>query len=223
MAGIKAAAPDVRLVRRTITRAAGLPGEDFEAVSPGAASAAQAGAFCLHWAAHGLRYGIPAHVVGGPRAWDGLLANFSRSALLKARAAHARSGVLMSPPARNARRRLAGRGRESAEEIAARLGQAGKPLPEGLDVITVSNRRHARGDDETLCAHETRDVIAMSRPNRHRQETPGQTPGPGQEMSPDMNSPIAPDAMTAGSARNPRPCTLPMRVSCCRARCCAAA
>lgn len=141
MAGIKAAAPDVRLVRRTITRAAELGGEDFEAVSPGAFErAAQAGAFCVHWAAHGLRYGIPADVPEDLARGTDCLANFSRSALLKARAAMPGLSVLyITATPETLANRLAGRGRESAEEIAARLGQAEKPLPEGLDVITVSN------------------------------------------------------------------------------------
>ncbi|MEP3639345.1 MAG: phosphonate metabolism protein/1,5-bisphosphokinase (PRPP-forming) PhnN, partial [Paracoccaceae bacterium] len=35
--------------------------------------------------------------------------------------------------------RLAARGRENDAEIARRLAEAVKPLPEGLDVITLSN------------------------------------------------------------------------------------
>jgi len=141
MAGIKAAAPGVRLVRRTITRAPGLGGEDYEPVSPEAFKrAAQAGAFCVHWEAHGLRYGIPADVPEDLARGTDCLANFSRSALLKARAAMPEMRVLnITATPETLSRRLAARGRESAEEIAARLRQAEKPLPEGLDVITVSN------------------------------------------------------------------------------------
>lgn len=141
MAGIKAAAPEVRLVRRTITRAPELGGEDYDPISPEAFErAARAGAFCVHWEAHGMRYGIPADVPDDLARGTDCLANFSRSALLKARAAMPDMRVLniTATPATLANR-LAARGRESAEEIAARLRQAEKPLPEGLDVITVSN------------------------------------------------------------------------------------
>ena len=64
MAGLIAARPDMRLVRRTITRAPDLGGEDYDAVTPEAfAEAARNGAFCVHWSAHGLSYGIPADVL----------------------------------------------------------------------------------------------------------------------------------------------------------------
>lgn len=141
MAGLKAAAPTLRLVRRTITRAPELGGEDYDAVSPEAFErAAQAGAFCVHWEAHGLRYGIPADVQHDLAKGRDCLVNFSRSALLKARAAMPSLRVLNITASRETlARRLAGRGRESAEEITARLKQAEKPLPAGLDVITVSN------------------------------------------------------------------------------------
>ena len=63
MAGIAAAAPGFRLVRRCITRAPGLGGEDYEPLTPAAFAARVAsGGFCLHWEAHGLHYGIPAGV-----------------------------------------------------------------------------------------------------------------------------------------------------------------
>ena len=68
LAGIAAARPDMRLVRRTITRAPGLGGEDYDALSEaGFAARAEAGEFCLHWTAHGLRYGIPASVLDDVR------------------------------------------------------------------------------------------------------------------------------------------------------------
>lgn len=141
MAGIKAATPDLRFVRRTITRAPELGGEAYDAVSPEAFErAAKAGAFCVHWEAHGLRYGIPADVLSDLAKGTDCLVNFSRSALLKAQAAVPALRVLniIAEPETLARR-LASRGRESTEEIAARLKQAEKPLPEGLDVVTVSN------------------------------------------------------------------------------------
>ncbi len=141
MAGVVAALPAVRLVRRTITRAPDLGGEAYDAVTPEQFdAAASSGAFCVHWAAHGLRYGIPADVVTDTQNGIDCLANFSRSALLQADAVISNLLVLniTASPGVLARR-LAGRGRESEAEIGARLAQAAKPLPQGLRVVTICN------------------------------------------------------------------------------------
>ena len=141
MSGLVAAQPSMRLVRRTITRAPDLEGEDYEAVTPDAFDAAvRDGAFCLHWDAHGLRYGIPADVPDDLRSGRDCLANLSRGALLQAQAVFPRLIVLnitASPTV--LAHRLTGRGRETEAEIAARMAQAGKPLPDGLDIVTLAN------------------------------------------------------------------------------------
>ena len=141
MAGMIAARPDMRLVRRTITRAPGLGGEDYDAVTPEAFSEAAArGAFCVHWTAHGLSYGIPADVLADVRNGSECLANFSRSALREAADIFPRMTVLnITASPKTLARRLAGRGRETEAEIAARLAQADKCLPEDLTVVTVPN------------------------------------------------------------------------------------
>jgi len=141
MGGLKAAVPDLRLVRRTITRAPGLGGEDYDAVSPDAfGRAARAGAFCLQWTSHGLSYGIPADVLDDTRQGRDCLANLSRGALLEASAVFPALEVLnITASPEVLARRLAGRGRESAAEIAARLEQAGRPLPAGIDAIDIRN------------------------------------------------------------------------------------
>jgi ribose 1,5-bisphosphokinase len=141
MAGIIAARSDMRLVRRSITRAPGLGGEDYDALTPDAfANAAQSGAFCVHWTAHGLSYGIPADVLTDVQRSKDCLANFSRSALLQAAEIFPNLTILniTASPATLAKR-LAGRGRETEAEIAARLAQADKCLPDGLDVVTIAN------------------------------------------------------------------------------------
>lgn len=141
MAGMIAAQPDMRLVRRTITRAPDLGGEDYDAVTPEAFdAAAQTGAFCVYWSAHGLSYGIPADVLTDVKRGKDCLANFSRSALLQAKALFPRLMVLniTASPATLAKR-LAGRGRETESEIAARLKQADKALPAGVNIVTITN------------------------------------------------------------------------------------
>lgn len=141
MDALSGAAPAFRRVRRTITRAPHLGGEDFDPLTPDEFDRAVArGAFCLHWAAHGLRYGIPATVLDETRAGADCLANLSRDALPRAAGIFSRLLVMNITAAPDVlARRLAGRGRESADEIALRLGQASKPLPPGLEVVTISN------------------------------------------------------------------------------------
>jgi ribose 1,5-bisphosphokinase len=141
MAGIKAAAPHTRLVRRTITRQPGLGGEDYHAVTPEQfQDAARSGEFCVHWQAHGLFYGIPSDVLHDTRNGVDCLANFSRSALPAAMRVFPKMLVLnITASPHVLAQRLFGRGRESEEDIATRLAQAQKPLPDGLDVVTICN------------------------------------------------------------------------------------
>ena len=141
MAGIHAALPDMRLVRRVITRDAGLGGEDYEAVSvAGVETLVEEGAFAVHWQAHGLCYGVPVSVTETVNAGTDCLVNFSRKALLDAATVFPRLTVLnITAKPETLARRLSDRARETEAEIAMRLAQAEKPLPEGLDVIHVSN------------------------------------------------------------------------------------
>jgi ribose 1,5-bisphosphokinase len=141
MAGIKAALPQVRLVRRIITRPPGLGGEDYDPVSPERFDQmARAGAFCLHWSAHGLCYGIPTDVVDATRTGTDCLANLSRRALPEAAALFDRFVVLnitASPETLAAR--LAGRARETPAEIRQRLERAQMGFAPGGDTVTIRN------------------------------------------------------------------------------------
>jgi ribose 1,5-bisphosphokinase len=68
------------------------------------------------------------------------LANFSRSALVAGDATFEHFCVLnITARPETLTTRLAARGRESQAQIAKRLAQATKPLPDGLRVMTVSN------------------------------------------------------------------------------------
>lgn len=138
IAGALARRPDLALVRRVITRPTEAGGEDFEGVTEAEFEArVQAGAFALHWQAHGLRYGIPADQIGGPGP---VLFNGSRAALPQALAAFPglRVIVITAPPEVLAAR-LAGRGRESAADIRQRLERAAFSLPEGISARVVVN------------------------------------------------------------------------------------
>ncbi|MHA7876564.1 phosphonate metabolism protein/1,5-bisphosphokinase (PRPP-forming) PhnN [Roseivivax sp.] len=141
MAGLAAAEPRFRLVRRVITREAGLGGEDFEPVSEETFTDRQAaGAFCLSWRAHGLAYGIPAATRAEVASGEIRLANLSRRVLPEAATCFPGLEVLhITARPETLARRLAGRGRESLEEIAARQARAALPLPEGLPVTEIAN------------------------------------------------------------------------------------
>ncbi len=141
MAGISRAMPEIHQVRRVITRAPGLGGEDYDPVSEAEfAAMVEQGAFALHWQAHDLHYGIPAAVHDRLQAGADCMVNVSRKALVAAAAEFPRLVVLnITATPRTLAQRLAARGRETKAEIANRLAQAEKPLPGGLDIMHVSN------------------------------------------------------------------------------------
>lgn len=133
-----AARPDIRAARRVVTRPAEAGGEDFEGVTEAEfAARRQAGAFALHWRAHGLGYGIPAEALAGRGT---LLINASRAVLAEAQARFPGLTVLLvTAPPEVLAQRLAGRGRESGADQAARLARAGFPLPPGIVPRVVVN------------------------------------------------------------------------------------
>lgn len=141
MAGLANEWPGLHLVRRTITRAPGLGGEDYDPVTvPAFHDMVQEGAFVLHWGAHGLFYGIPEQVRARLAAGTDCLVNFSRKALAEGAQVFPRFLVLnISATPETLAARLASRGRETEDEIARRLAEGQKPLPPGLTVVNVQN------------------------------------------------------------------------------------
>ncbi|WP_454853218.1 phosphonate metabolism protein/1,5-bisphosphokinase (PRPP-forming) PhnN [Rhizobium binxianense] len=132
---------DVHFVRRVITRDGDAGGEDHLAVSEaGFASMEQAGAFAVWWEAHGLKYGIPAEVSVALSGGHLVVANGSRSALhrfqvvfprLKVVNVTARPEVLAG--------RLEARGRETHEDIMARLARGPLTVRGDYDVTELDN------------------------------------------------------------------------------------
>ncbi|MEQ8831564.1 MAG: phosphonate metabolism protein/1,5-bisphosphokinase (PRPP-forming) PhnN [Alphaproteobacteria bacterium] len=131
----------IRFVRRCITRPAEAGGEDHLAVDDETFIRLQAqGAFALDWAAHGLRYGIPADIGETLSEGRAVLANLSRGVIdtVRQRFERRRIIVVTADPSILAER-LAGRGRESAAEISERLARAPYEMPDGPDVTIVQN------------------------------------------------------------------------------------
>ena len=141
MQGVAAVVPSLHLVRRVITRPPDLGGEDYDAVvETQFQDMAENNAFAIHWRAHGLFYGIPQTARYQLNKGMDCLANFSRKALRAGADAFPNFLVLnITAKPETLATRLAARGRETDAEIARRLAEAVKPLPEGLDVITLSN------------------------------------------------------------------------------------
>ncbi len=136
-----AAGPGVVFPRRVVTRAPGLPGEDYIAMSEADFAAAQArGDFALHWPAHGLHYGIPKQIEADLAAGREVVVNVSRTVLDDARKRYPGLLVLLinASPA-ILRQRLLGRGRESPPEIEDRLQRAAAFTLSGSDVVRLDN------------------------------------------------------------------------------------
>lgn len=132
---------DVVFPHRVITRAPGLGGEDYRAVSEAefAAMAAQ-GAFALHWPAHGLQYGIPASIDADLAAGRQVVVNVSRAVIDAARAKYPGLLVLAINASPDVlRRRLEARGRETPAEIEERLARAAAYRLTGADVVQLNN------------------------------------------------------------------------------------
>ncbi|TCP63208.1 ribose 1,5-bisphosphokinase [Rhodovulum bhavnagarense] len=141
MEAVHARRPDLRLVRRVITRAVEAGGECFEPVSEAVFfQRLAAGDFALHWRAHGLFYGIPARIDDWLARGEDVVFNGSRAVLGAAAARYPELRVVhVTARPETLARRLKGRGRESAADIAARLTRADYALPEGLCIVEIAN------------------------------------------------------------------------------------
>lgn len=141
IAGMVRADKTLARVQRVITRAPGLGGEDYVAVSPVEFDRMRDhGAFCLDWHAHALRYGIPSAIQDDVRGGKRCVANLSRAVLTQAAQVFETLQVLnITATPETLAQRLSDRGRETAQDIDRRLARAHRPLPAGLHVTHISN------------------------------------------------------------------------------------
>ena len=111
------------VVRRVITRSAEAVGEDALSVSRERFdSLNEEGAFALHWQANGLDYGIPVQLDNWLNAGRHVLVNGSRGYLDQARKRYpALLAIMLRVDTAVLRQRLLARGRETLEDISARL------------------------------------------------------------------------------------------------------
>lgn len=142
--------PNFIFVRRVITRDAVAALEDHDTIDAAGFDAAKArGDFALTWEAHGLCYGVPASIDDEIAEGRTVIMNGSRRMIGDAQARYPRSlvALITADPAIRAKR-LAGRGRETEAEIAARLAHEGAPVPEDIEVVRIDNS----GDLDTAAA-----------------------------------------------------------------------
>jgi ribose 1,5-bisphosphokinase len=139
----------IAFARRVITRPADPEGENHEPVSDAEFAARS---FALSWSAHGLRYGLTEDAL---TAAPVVAANVSRGVIADAsRRFPVRVIAVTAPPAVLAAR-LAARGRETADDVARRLGRSAS-VPDHVLVDEIVN-------DGPLAEGVARFVAALAR------------------------------------------------------------
>lgn len=131
----------VRIARRVITRSAEAIGEAAHSVSAEQFERMEAEqAFALSWRANGLAYGIPAEIDAWLAAGEDVLVNGSRGYLPEARRRYPDLlAVLLTVEQDVLRERLLTRGRETPEQIEARLARNALFAQAADDCITLDN------------------------------------------------------------------------------------
>jgi phosphonate metabolism protein PhnN/1,5-bisphosphokinase (PRPP-forming) len=143
--------------RRVITRIAQIDAEDHDTMDIADFERAEAaGQFALSWGAHGLRYGIRKSCLAGIARGETAIVNVSRAVISMAEAGFDQVTVLsiVCDPALLARR-IAGRGRETADEIEARLR---REVP-----LSVSNAKLVEIRNETTMQDALEPFLAAIR------------------------------------------------------------
>lgn len=145
----------VHFVRRVITRPADAGGEDHQPVNIAEFERLrQKGEFAIHWQAHGLSYGIPASIGHVLASGHTAIANGSRSALDRFAHAFPKLLVVNVIAAPNVlASRLQSRGRESREDIEARLRRSNAfSVPGDYRSVTIDNSGALHEAGERLLA-----------------------------------------------------------------------
>ncbi|WP_202814108.1 phosphonate metabolism protein/1,5-bisphosphokinase (PRPP-forming) PhnN [Arthrobacter alpinus] len=134
--------------QRQITRPSGA-GEDHQPVSEGEFEEAKdRGEFALTWRAHGLGYGIPAHVFGAVDAGHVVVANLSRGVLKYLPGLFANVHVVRVSVSDEVRlARIIARGREDQNAAASRMARP-DPAPDqpaDLEIVNDGTLAEASG------------------------------------------------------------------------------
>jgi ribose 1,5-bisphosphokinase len=138
--------PDqVAVVRRVVTRAADGGSEDHDSMTAeDFVAAEQRGEFALSWEAHGLQYGLPITLDDDLATGRVVIANLSRAVLPRLLTRYPNALVVeVTAEPEVLIGRLAGRGRETSDDIARRMERgAGFRLPPSTIQIDNSGDLH---------------------------------------------------------------------------------
>lgn len=128
-------------VRRFVTRPADIDLEDHVSLDRQAfAAAKRAGRFALTWQAHGLDYALPIGVDTDLALGRVVIANISRHAVPEAVAKYPLCRVIQVSAEISLRAaRLSKRGRETHDQIVARLAREGAALPANVEPVVIDN------------------------------------------------------------------------------------
>lgn len=128
-------------VRRLVTRPTDLDLEDHLSIEPEEFRAAKkAGRLALTWEAHGLHYALPINVDTDLALGRIVIANVARHAVAEATAKYPTCRVIMISAEISLRaERLSRRGRETRDQITARLAREGAALPADVSPIVIDN------------------------------------------------------------------------------------
>ncbi|WP_088153530.1 phosphonate metabolism protein/1,5-bisphosphokinase (PRPP-forming) PhnN [Achromobacter xylosoxidans] len=132
----------VLVAHRYITRDSGDTEDALRLTEDEFGRRAALGCFALRWASHGLQYGIGIEIDAWLSCGAAVIINGSRAHLEQAHLRYpALTAVEVTVDPDQLLLRLAGRGRESAEQIAQRLARATQafPVPPQCRLLRVSN------------------------------------------------------------------------------------
>ncbi|WP_240231681.1 phosphonate metabolism protein/1,5-bisphosphokinase (PRPP-forming) PhnN [Devosia lacusdianchii] len=128
-------------VRRIVARPSHVEVEDHDSIDAEAfRQLDEAGRFALSWDAHNLRYALPLSVDTDLALGKVVVANVSRHVVAEARAKYPSCAVVLITAEISLRaQRLIERGRESRDQITARLARESAPVPAGIEPVIIDN------------------------------------------------------------------------------------
>ncbi|MEZ5854134.1 MAG: phosphonate metabolism protein/1,5-bisphosphokinase (PRPP-forming) PhnN [Hyphomicrobiaceae bacterium] len=152
--------PRLTFARRIITRASDGISEDNDAISRTEFAAREAaGTFLLSWQAHGLGYAIPGEGRDVLRQSKVLVANVSRTVIGEAERQAQNVVVLhVTAPIDVLAQRIAARGREAADDIAARLARQAPLQVSTAGLVEIVNDR----DVDTAARQFNRALVSIT-------------------------------------------------------------
>lgn len=127
--------------RRTITRPSTDQAEAHDSLTvDGFLKAQESGEFALSWEAHGLHYGIPATIRDDLGQGRTVAVNVSRAIIARTAERFPNLAVLhVTAPVAVIARRLAARGRETADDITRRIAREPPHFEERVETVTIVN------------------------------------------------------------------------------------